>query len=159
MHPPMPKEPEPKMIEMLLGRIVMREDSAQQFIFLTERSGGRGFPIVIGAGEAAEIHRVVTSLEAPRPLTHQLAHSIVQALDADIVRCDIVDLRQNTFFAQVVLRRRSSNEVAVVDARPSDAIALALRAKATIRVAESVLDQVRTDTSTDPLPPAPEPPA
>ncbi len=154
----MPSDAEPKMIEMLLSRIVMREDSAQQFIFLTERGGARGFPIVIGAAEAAEIHRVATSMESPRPLTHQLAHSILQALDADLVRCDIVDLRQNTFFAQLVLRRRSSNEVAIVDARPSDAIALALRAKATIRVAESVLHQVRTDTSSDPLPP-PEPPA
>ncbi len=148
----MSSDPESKMIEMLLGRIVMRADSAPQFIFLTERGGGRGFPIVIGAAEAAEIHRVVTSVESPRPLTHQLAHSILQALDADLVRCDIVDLRQNTFFAQLVLRRRSSNEVAIVDARPSDAIALALRAKATIRVAESVLDQVRTDMSSDPLP-------
>ena len=147
----MSSEPESKMIEMLLGRIVMRADSAQQFIFLTERGGGRGFPIVIGAAEAAEIHRVVTSVESPRPLTHQLAHSSLQALDADLVRCDIVDLRQNTFFAQLVLRRRSSNEVAIVDARPSDAIALALRSKATIRVAESVLDQVRTDLSSDPL--------
>ena len=148
----MSSEAEPKMVEMLLGRIVMREDSAQQFIFLTERGGARGFPIVIGAAEAAEIHRVVTSAESPRPLTHQLAHSILQSLDATIVRCDIVDLRQNTFFAQIVLRRKDSNEVAIVDARPSDAIALALRAKATIRVAESVLDQVRTDTSSDPLP-------
>lgn len=143
---------------MLLSRIVMREDSAQQFIFLTERGGARGFPIVIGAAEAAEIHRVVTSAESPRPLTHQLAHSILQALDAEIVRCDIVDLRQNTFFAQLILHRKQANEIAVVDARPSDAIALALRAKATIRVAESVLDQVRTDTSSDPLPPPSEPP-
>ena len=153
----MPAEPEPKMVEMLLSRIVMREDSAQQFIFLTERGGARGFPIVIGSAEAAEIHRVVTSTESPRPLTHQLAHAILQALDADIVRCDIVDLRQNTFFAQLILHRKTSNEVAVVDARPSDAIALALRAKASIRVVESVLDQVRTDTSTDTLP-KPDPP-
>ena len=147
----MPAQPPAPMIEMLLGRIVIREDSPQQFIYLTERGGGRGFPIVIGAVEAAEIHRVVTVNESPRPLTHQLAHGIVQALDAEIVRCDIVDLRQNTFFAQLVLRRKGSSETVLVDARPSDAIALALRAKATIRVAESVLDQVRTDSSQDPL--------
>jgi bifunctional DNase/RNase len=157
----MPSEIEPTMIEMRLGRIVMREDAAPQYIFLTERGGARGFPILIGANEAAEIHRVVTNAESPRPLTHQLAHAILQALDAELVRCDIVDLRQNTFFAQLVLRRRNSNEIAIVDARPSDAIALALRAKATIRVAESVLAQVRTDTSSDPLPPTdpPEPSA
>jgi hypothetical protein len=153
----MPSENEPKMVEMLLSRIVMREDSPQQFIFLTERGGGRGFPIVIGAAEAAEIHRVVTSAESPRPMTHQLAHSILQALDSDIVRCDIVDLRQNTFFAQLILRRKSTNELAIVDARPSDAIALALRARSPIRVAELVLDQVRTDTGSDPLP-KPDPP-
>lgn len=153
----MASDSDPKMIEMLLGRIVMREDAVQQAIYLSERGGGRGFVIVIGAAEAAEIHRVVTAAESPRPLTHQLAHSIVQALDAEIVRCDIVDLRQNTFFAQIVLRRRHSNEVAIVDARPSDAVALALRARAPIRVAESVLEQVRSDHSTDPLP-KPEPP-
>jgi len=153
----MPSENEPKMVEVLLSRIVMREDSPQQFIFLTERGGARGFPIVIGAAEAAEIHRVVTSAESPRPMTHQLAHSILQALDSEIVRCDIVDLRQNTFFAQLILRRRNTNELAIVDARPSDAIALALRARSPIRVAELVLDQVRTDTSSDPLP-KPDPP-
>lgn len=149
---------EPKMVEMLLGRIVIREGADRQYIFLAERNGTRGFPIVIGNNEAAEIHRVVTHQELERPLTHQLAFSMVQALGAELRRCDIVDLRNNTFYAQLVVQTKGGDTTAVIDARPSDAIALALRAKCPIRVAESVLEQVRTDESgPDPLP-KPEPP-
>ena len=146
------------MVDVVLGRIVIRETSDRQYIFLNERGGKRGFPIVIGTNEAAEIQRVVARIECERPLTHQLAHSIVEALGAELKRCDIVDLRQNTFYAQLVLQTRDGGTTAVVDARPSDAIALALRAGCPIRVAESVLEQVRTDESgPDPLQ-APEEP-
>jgi bifunctional DNase/RNase len=149
---------EPKMVEMMLGRIVIREGADRQYIFLAERGGARGFPIVIGNSEAAEIHRVVTRQELERPLTHQLTYSVIQALGAEIRRCDIVDLRSNTFFAQLVVQSKEGNSTAVIDARPSDAIALALRARCPIRVAESVLEQVRTDESgPDPLPKPPEP--
>jgi hypothetical protein len=143
-----------KMIEVVLGRIVIREQSDRQYIFLQEKSGKRGFPIVIGSYEAAEIQRVVAGIEYERPLTHQLALAIVVALGARLKRCDIVDLRQNTFFAQLVVQTPDGKTTAVVDARPSDAIALALRAGASIRVAEHVLDEARSDDSgPDPLPP------
>lgn len=146
-----------KMVEMALARIVIREGSDQQYIFLQEQGGGRGFPIVIGTSEACEIRRVVAGLPTPRPLTHQLAFETIRALGTEIVHVDIVDLRDNTFFAQLVLHRKDSEVTAVVDARPSDAVALALRAQCPIRVAESVLDLVRTDPSgPDPLPPEPD---
>jgi bifunctional DNase/RNase len=149
----MAETPEQPMVEVVLGRIVIHEGSDRQYIFLQERQGKRGFPIVIGSNEAAEIKRVVARIECERPLTHQLTFSIIEACGARIRRCDIVDLRQNTFFAQLVLQSDAGDRTVVLDARPSDAIALALRAGCTLRVAESVLEQVRSDESgPDPLP-------
>ncbi|HVS18330.1 MAG TPA: bifunctional nuclease family protein [Planctomycetota bacterium] len=137
--------PEQRMVEVVLGRIVIREHADRQYVYLAERGGKRGFPIVIGTSEAAEIQRVVAGIECERPLTHQLAHSILESLGAKLRRCDIVDLRQNTFFAQLVLETAAPNSSIVIDARPSDAIALALRAGCPLRVAESVLEQARSD--------------
>jgi bifunctional DNase/RNase len=146
------------MVDVALGRIVIREGSEQQFIYLRELRGERGFPIVIGTAEACEIRRVVHGIQSERPLTHQLAYAAIQALGAELSRVDIVDLRNNTFFARLVLRARDGEPPAVVDARPSDALALALRARCPVRVAEHVLESVRRDASgPDPSPPA-EPP-
>jgi bifunctional DNase/RNase len=139
--------PQSRMVEVVLGRIVIREHADRQYVYLVERGGQRGFPIVIGSAEAAEIQRVVAGIECERPLTHQLAYSILQSLGATLKRCDIVDLRQNTFFAQLVLETASPTSSVVLDARPSDAIALALRAGCALRVAESVLEQARSDAS------------
>jgi len=136
---------EDEMIDVALGRIVIRDRSDRQYIYLVEANGAedekRGFPIVIGNNEAHEIHRVVHGIEPPRPLTHQLTYATIKALGASVKSVDIVDLKQNTFFAHVVLQDDQGDSLAVVDARPSDAIALALRARCRIRVAESVLER------------------
>ncbi len=134
---------EEKMLDVALGRIVIRDGVDQQYIVLVEKHGKRGLPIVIGSHEALEIHRVVHGIEPERPLTHQLAYSAIRALGAHLKQVDIVDLRKNTFFAHLVLQNDRGDELTVVDARPSDAIALALRARCPIRVAESVLAQGR----------------
>jgi len=139
--------PELRMVEVVLGRIVIREHADRQYVYLVERGGQRGFPIVIGSNEAAEIQRVVAGSECERPLTHQLAFAILESLGAKLRRCDIVDLRQNTFYAQLVLETTQPTSSVVLDARPSDAIALALRAGCPLRVAESVLEQARSDAS------------
>jgi bifunctional DNase/RNase len=150
MEDPMENTP---MVQMSLGRIVIRDGADQQYIFLRENGGARGFPIVIGMGEACEIRRVVTGIQPERPLTHQLAYDAIQKLGHELQRVDIVDLRNNTFFARLVLQDSGGQIAAVIDARPSDAIALALRAQCPILVAEFVLERVRTDTSgPDPLP-------
>lgn len=135
-----PAEPT-KMIECVLGRIVIRDGADRQYIYLSETDGERGFPIVIGNNEAGEIHRVIHNIEPDRPLTHQLAYNTIEALGATIQTIDIVDLRQNTFFAEIVLANSSGKVVGSLDARPSDAIALALRAGSRIRVAEAVLEE------------------
>jgi len=127
-----------KMIDVTLSRIVLRDGADRQYIFLTELDGTRGFPIVIGNNEAGEIQRVVHGIEPERPLTHQLAFAAIEALDGHIDSVDIVDLKHNTFYAQLLLRGPKEAQIPI-DARPSDAIALALRAKCKIRVAEDVL--------------------
>lgn len=148
-----------RMIEVLLGRIVIHEQGDSHYIVLVEKGGKRHFPIVIGRAEVSEIRRVIANEEVPRPLTHQLAHAIARSLGAEVVRTEIVNLARNTFFALLILRREADGTEVAIDARPSDAVALALRAKAPIFVAESVLEQVRTDhDGPDPLPP-PSPPA
>lgn len=107
---------------------------------------------MIGTSEANEIHRVLTDEPLPRPLTHQLALASIEALGSKLARVDVVDLRNNTFFARLVLNGVEPGVTEVhIDARPSDALALALRAGAPIRVAESVLEQARTDEASDPL--------
>jgi bifunctional DNase/RNase len=140
-----------RLIDVCLHRIVYRQTGDRQYIHLRERAGERSFPIIIGTPEANEIHRVVTSQELARPMTHKLAFNLVGALGARLAGVDIVDLRENTFHARVLLEPSEGGALVSVDARPSDAIALALRAGCPIRVAEDVLEQVRTDRAEDKL--------
>lgn len=151
----LPQEPTPGgggMIELSLQRIVIQDSTDRQHIYLCEREGERGFPILIGSNEALEIHRVVHGVETGRPLTHELVHKTIQGLQANLKRVDIVSLRKNTYYAQLVLGEGLPEEeeleptlaadperFVLVDARPSDAIALALRARCPIVVAEDVL--------------------
>lgn len=146
----------PDMVACALRRIILRDGSERQYIFLVEEDGQRGFPIVIGPNEAYEIHRVLNDHEPERPLTHKLAFDAIRSLGAGIKQVDIVDLKRNTFFAQLVLQNDAGDVLAVVDARPSDAIALALRARCPIRVAESVLASAAVEVEGDGDDDAPE---
>jgi len=142
--------PEPEMIDVRLGRIVIQDGLSHQYIYINEPDGKRGFPIVIGNTEADEISRVVHKEEPPRPLTHKLCYDTILALGAKISRIDIVDLTDNTFFAKLILQDESGNTVASVDARPSDAIALGMRSACPIRVAKHVLEQAAVDDEAPP---------
>ena len=133
------------LIAAELGRLVIRDNADRQYIHVMEAGGTRSFPIVIGNAEAGEIYRVLHNEEPPRPLTHQLAFAIVQALNARLKHVDIVDLKHNTFYAQLTLENETGDVVAVVDARPSDAIALALRARCRMRVDEEVFRRAAED--------------
>ena len=142
------------MLDVTLSRIVMREGTDRQYIYLQRgtEEGPRGFPIVIGAHEAQEIHRVVHVIEPPRPLTHQLTHDILDELGVKLMSVDIVGLRQNTFFAQLALLKPGADqEVLQVDARPSDAIALAIRARCPIRVEAGVFERASKQDEDDPV--------
>lgn len=126
------------MIQVELSAVVINERSDEQVITLREVEGGRTLPIVIGMFEAFAIDRLVKERTAERPLTHDLMEALVLALGARVARVVIDDLKDETFFAKVVLRL--GDDERSVDARPSDAITLALKTGCPVFVAEKVLD-------------------
>ncbi len=128
------------MVEMELARIIINDSSDQQFIFLREKGGQRQFPIVISIMEAMAIDRFVKEQETPRPLTHELMNKVIGGLGAHISRVEVTELKNGTFYANLVLQQDGSE--VEVDARPSDAIALAIRNGSQIFVAEQVLEEV-----------------
>ena len=128
------------MVEMELTRILIAENREGQIIVLKEKTGERAFPIVIGFFEAAAIDRHVKEVPSPRPLTHDLLRSVIREMGGTLERVCVTDLRDNTFFGRLDIRR--GDVVVEVDSRPSDAIALAVLANAPIFVAEHVLDEV-----------------
>jgi hypothetical protein len=131
------------MVQCDLSRIVIRESSDHQYIYLKEKGGERAFPIVIGIYEAVEINRKVTGLKTTRPLTHDLLRGTVAKLGGRIVGVEVDELRDNTFHAKLILDQEGSQTR--VDCRPSDAIALAVAEAVPIAVEEAVLDQAFRD--------------
>ena len=112
--------------------IVVLKDDAEKFFL----------PIWVGIFEANAIALQLENVSTPRPMTHDLLRNMISELDARVTRVVINDLRESTFFAQI--RVNTAGRTLEIDARPSDAIALALRADAPIFVAQSVLDQAQT---------------
>jgi bifunctional DNase/RNase len=127
------------MVEMLLHRILISETSDQQYIFLKEKEGARTFPIVIGFYEALAIDRYVKETAAPRPLTHDLLVKVLEGLGARLDKVEVTNLKESTFYA--VLHMSLDGKTVEVDARPSDAIAVATAMKAPIFVSEKVLEE------------------
>ena len=128
------------MLEMELNKIVIDEKRHDQLIVLKEKAGSRILPIVIGLPEASAIKMKISGLIPPRPLTHDLLHSTIENLDARIDSIIIDKLEESTFHAKIVLKM-SSGETKIIDARPSDSIALAVRANAPIFVEDEILKQ------------------
>jgi hypothetical protein len=98
----------------------------------------RTLPILIGAPEAQAIAMILEKVQAPRPLTHDLFKTVLDELGCRLKRIEVVDLRDNTFFARLILE--SGGVELAVDARPSDAVALSLRCGSPVYVAASVMD-------------------
>ena len=126
-------------VAMELSRIIISEINDQQVIYLKEIDGPRTFPILIGIFEATSIDRRVKGFEAPRPLTHDLLVGAVEALGGEFQDVVISELREHTYFAK--LRVRHDGELIEIDSRPSDAVALAVRTKVPIFVAETVMER------------------
>jgi len=137
----MPGEETNGLIQMDINKIRIDERRGEQIIVLKERGGNRMLPIIIGISEVTAIKMKVSGVTPPRPLTHDLLQNTINQLGAKVERIVITKLEFNTFFAQLVLRSKEGMLTAV-DARPSDSIALALRADAPIFVAPDILDQV-----------------
>ena len=128
-------------VEMEVSKIRIDERRGEQVIVLKERSGNRFLPIIIGISEVTAIKMKISGIQPPRPLTHDLLKDTIAELGATLQRIIITKLEFNTFFARLVLQSKDGT-LHEVDARPSDSIAVALRADAPIFVAEDVLNQV-----------------
>jgi len=128
------------VIQMILSKIKIDENRSEQVIVLKEQSGSRFLPVVIGMAEVNAIKLKLSGISPPRPLTHDLLLRSIKELGASLKEIHIDKLEQNTFFAKLILVKNGSPEIKI-DARPSDSVALALRADAPIFVAEEVLDQ------------------
>ena len=107
-------------------------------ILLKEVDGKRRLPIIIGAFEAQAIALEIEGIKPPRPLTHDLLKQLTDSLGATLIEVVIDELRDNTFYAKIILEVSGFSQE--IDARPSDAIALAVRAQSPIFVAETVMD-------------------
>ncbi len=126
-------------------------------ILLREVDGKRRLPIIIGAFEAQAIALEIEGIKPPRPLTHDLLKQLTDSLGATVLEVIIDKLRDNTFFAKIILE--VSGFTQEIDARPSDAIALAVRAQSPIYVNETVMqaaafipsDEVEEDSALSPI--------
>jgi bifunctional DNase/RNase len=126
-------------VEMQIKGLMLDPVSQMPIIILKNTDGDAVLPIWVGIFEANAIAMQLESVVSPRPMTHDLLKNVVEHLEARITRIVITDLRDNTFFANIYLERNGGD--LCIDARPSDAMALALRADAPIFVEQSVLDK------------------
>ncbi len=126
------------MIEMVIQSIPQNPSNPTRVVILREKEQERYLAIVIGIAEAESIAIKLHKRTFPRPLTHDLLVNLIDALGATVVSVLINDLADRTYFARVVLDHNGRH--VEIDARPSDAIAVAVRADAPILVAESVLE-------------------
>lgn len=127
------------MIEMLIDSIRVSLMNYQRVVILKEKMADRYLPIWIGPAEADAIAVKLQGVSVPRPLTHDLLYSVIDALGATIDSIVVCDLQNDTFFAKVILN--VDGEQMEIDARPSDALALAVRAEVPVYTEEVVLDK------------------
>ena len=128
------------MVEMTIDSIRVSLMNYQRVVILKEKDTDRYLPIWIGPAEADSIAVKLQDVDVPRPLTHDLLHTVVHALGAEVVHILVSDLENDTFYAKIVLQTSDGQSIAV-DARPSDAIALAVRVQAPIYVNDSVVEK------------------
>lgn len=125
------------MVEMIVFGLALDEDSQMPILILKDKAEDVIFPIWIGALEAMSISITLNKVAVPRPMTHDLMLNVLEKLSARLEAVEIVSIHEGTYYAELVLN--VGGEERRVDCRPSDSIALALRAEAPIRVAEEVI--------------------
>jgi len=126
------------MVEVVIDSIRVSLMSQQRIVILREQNAERYLPIWIGVYEAESITIALQEVEVARPLTHDLLTSIFRQLDAHILRVEVVALRDDTYYGNIVAE--VDERTLHIDSRPSDALALAVRTHVPILVARSVMD-------------------
>jgi len=129
-------------IEMTIKGLMVDPITNMPIIILRDKDGQRVLPIWVGVFEANAIALQMENVTTQRPMTHDLLKNVISDLKADIEKIVVCDLKENTFYALIYLV--VNGEPVAIDARPSDAIALALRAQAPIFVEDRVIDHAKT---------------
>ena len=128
-------------VEMKVSGLTIDPLTNTPIVILKDLEGKRAVPIWIGLFEASAIATELEKISFSRPMTHDLMRDLLKILEAKVKRIEIVDLRNNTFFASIHLQR--NEETLIIDSRPSDAIALALRVNCPIFIDEKVIEKSR----------------
>jgi len=129
-------------IEMSIKGLMVDPITNMPIVILRDQDGQKVLPIWVGIFEANAIALQIENISTPRPMTHDLLRNVIQDLKASVQKVVVCDLHENTFYALIYLGLHG--ETVAIDARPSDAIALALRTRAPIFVEESVIDHAKT---------------
>jgi bifunctional DNase/RNase len=135
-------------IEMTIKGLMVDPVTNVPIVILRDKDGQKVLPIWVGIFEANAIALQIENVSTPRPMTHDLLRNIIQDLNASVQKIVVCDLQENTFYALIYLNLNGGT--VAIDARPSDAIALALRTRAPIFVEEAVIDNAK------PFDPVPE---
>jgi len=129
-------------IEMTIKGLMVDPVTSLPIILLRDSGGERVLPIWVGAFEANAIALQIENVSTPRPMTHDLLNNVIQGLNASLEKVVVCEVKDSTFYA--LMHLRLPDGIVVVDARPSDAIALALRASAPIFVDEDVIEEAKS---------------
>jgi bifunctional DNase/RNase len=131
------------LIEMTVKGVILDPTTNTPVVLLRDVADERILPIWVGGAEANAIATQIENLAPSRPMTHDLLRNVIEGLNAAVEKVVVSDLKEATFYA-VIFLLVGAVEPVTIDARPSDAIALALRTKAPIFVEESVIDRAKS---------------
>lgn len=145
------------MIEVRVQSLGIDQVSKTPVVILQELHGERVLPIWIGPGEASAIAMELAGMKFSRPLTHDLAASLIRGLGGALTRVVITRVQENTYYAELVIHRGA--EVFSIDARPSDSIAIALRLQARVFTSDDLLSETPIQMEASDAPDAEEAPA
>ena len=127
------------MIEMQLGGLGFDPKNMSPIVLLRDSEERNFLPIWIGMFEAAAIAMELQDFKPPRPMTHDLVAKIIEELKGKVIKVIINEILENTFYAIIEIKEQKGNRIIKIDARPSDAIAVAVRTSAPIYVSEAVM--------------------
>ena len=129
-------------VEMTIKGLMIDPITNMPIIILRDEEGQRILPIWVGVFEANAIALQIENVQTPRPMTHDLLKNVIDDLAGQVERIVVTELKENTFYA--IIHIRSSERAIAIDARPSDAIALALRTHSPIFVEDAVIQGARS---------------
>ena len=130
------------LVEMTIKGLMVDPITNMPIVILKDKEGDRVLPIWVGIFEANAIALQIENIATPRPMTHDLLRNVITDLEGQVDRVVVCDLKDNTFYT--IIHLTVKGERVAIDARPSDAIALALRTRSPILVDETVIDNAKT---------------